>query len=145
MDVAIVGIGCRLPCGADSPAAFWELLLAGADAITEVPTDRFDADALYDPDPGAPGRLTSRWGGFVGPLDAFDVDFFGISPRGARRVDPQQRLLLETTWEALEDGGQPPARLAGSDTAKTASGARRAASDRAELSPTGRNPIAVLR
>ena len=115
MDVAIVGIGCRFPGGVRTPNEFWKLLRDGVDAITEMPADRFDLDALYDPDPRKAGKLNTRWGGFLDQVEEFDADFFGISPRKARRIDPQQRLLLEVVWEALEDAGQPPDRLAGSD------------------------------
>lgn len=114
--VAIVGIGCRFPGGIRSPAELWDLLARGGDAIIESPPGRLDLDALYDPDPGVPGKLYARRGGFVDGIDLFDADFFGISPREVRRIDPQQRLLLEVVWEALEDGGQPPDRLGGSDT-----------------------------
>ena len=72
--------------------------------------------SLYDADPGRAGKLYARWGGFIEGIEDFDADFFGISPRETRRIDPQHRLLLEVTWEALEDAGQPPDRLAGSDT-----------------------------
>ena len=113
--IAIVGIGCRFP-GADSPEAFWRLLHDGIDAITEVPAERWDISAYYDPNPGAPGKMNTRWGGFLEHVDRFDPHFFGISPREASRMDPQQRLLLEVTWEALEDAGQAPHRLAGSQT-----------------------------
>ncbi|WP_435103793.1 amino acid adenylation domain-containing protein [Arhodomonas sp. AD133] len=116
MDVAIVGIGCRFPGGADSPNAFWTLLCDGVDAIGEMPRDRFDLDALYDPDPAAPGKIYTRRGGYLAGIDEFDAGFFGIAPREARRMDPQQRLLLEVAWEALEHGGQPPHALAGSNT-----------------------------
>jgi amino acid adenylation domain-containing protein len=116
MDLAIVGIGCRLPGGASDPGAFWQLLERGVDAITEPPADRFDVDAVFDPDPSRPGHIYSRSGGFVADVDRFDAAFFGIAPREARRMDPQHRLLLEVTWEALEDGGQVPDRLAGSST-----------------------------
>ena len=114
--IAIVGMACRFPGGADGPARFWALLRDGVDAIGEIPPDRFDVDAVFDADPEAPGKLSSRWGGFLARVDLFDAEFFGISPREARRMDPQQRLLLEVAWEALEDAGQPAARLTGPDT-----------------------------
>jgi acyl transferase domain-containing protein/NADPH:quinone reductase-like Zn-dependent oxidoreductase/SAM-dependent methyltransferase/acyl carrier protein len=114
MDVAIVGIACRFPGGAETPEQFWELLCSGGDAITELPAGRFDVESVFDPDPGKPGKLYARWGGFLERIDAFDADFFGISPREARRIDPQQRLLLEVAWEALEDAGRPADALAGS-------------------------------
>jgi phthiocerol/phenolphthiocerol synthesis type-I polyketide synthase C len=113
--VAIIGIGCRFP-GADGPAAFWRLLSDGADAITEIPPDRWDVDAFYHPDATRAGTATTRWGGFLDQVDQFDPGFFGISPRESARMDPQQRLLLEVTWEALEDAGQVQDRLAGSPT-----------------------------
>ena len=110
--IAIIGIGCRFP-GANNPAAFWQLLRDGVDAIGEVPADRFDQRAFYDPDPSVPGKMNTRWGGFLEHVDQFDANFFGISPREAARMDPQQRLLLEVAWEALQDAGQVPERLAG--------------------------------
>jgi acyl transferase domain-containing protein/SAM-dependent methyltransferase len=114
--IAVIGIGCRFPGGVDSPDAFWKLLSDGVDAISEVPPDRFDIDAYYDPDPDAPGRIATRWGGFLDRIDTFDADFFGITPREAVGMDPQQRLLLEVAWEALEHAGQAPDALGGSPT-----------------------------
>ncbi|MCZ7431310.1 type I polyketide synthase [Streptomyces sp. WMMC1477] len=114
--VAVVGVGCRFPGGVDGPAAFWELLLAGRDAVTEVPASRWDVAEHFDPDPATRGRTNSRWGGFVDRFDEFDAHFFGIPPREADGMDPQQRLLAEVAWEALEDAGTPPGRLAGSAT-----------------------------
>ncbi|HEV2148294.1 MAG TPA: polyketide synthase, partial [Longimicrobiaceae bacterium] len=111
--IAIVGMGCRFPGGADSPAAFWRLLRDGVDAVTEVPPDRWDADAHYDPDPDAPGKSVSRWGSFLDGIDRFDAQFFSIAPREAEAMDPQQRLLLEVSWEALEDAGMDPTAQAG--------------------------------
>ncbi len=113
--IAIIGMGCRFP-GADNPDEFWQLLSQGVDAISEVPEDRWDRDALYDPNPDAPGKMITRHGGFLKQIDQFEPQFFGISPREAARMDPQQRLLLEVTWEALEDAGIAPQKLAGSDT-----------------------------
>ena len=113
--IAIIGVGCRFP-GANGPDELWQLLREGVDAISNVPSDRFDLDSVYDPRPGTPGKIISRAGGFLGHMNQFDASFFGISPREALRMDPQQRLLLEVTWEALEDAGIPPDQLAGSDT-----------------------------
>ncbi len=113
--IAIIGIGCRFP-GASSPQEFWELLCGGRDAIRETPPDRWDADALYDPKPGTPGKTCTRFGGYLDGVDQFDAAFFGISPREATAMDPQQRILLETAWAALEDAGIPATKLAGSRT-----------------------------
>jgi acyl transferase domain-containing protein len=104
--VAIVGIGCRFP-KANGPNAFWRLLVAGVDAISEVPPDRFDICAFYDQTPGVPGKVISRFGGFVEGIDLFDASFFGIAPREAEAMDPQQRVLLEIAYEAMEDAGLP--------------------------------------
>ena len=112
--IAIVGIGCRLPGGIDDPGAFWDALLAETDAVTEIPADRFDVDALYDERPATSGRIMSRYGGFVDGIETVDADFFGLSTVEAERLDPQQRLLLETAWSALEDGGIPIDTVAGS-------------------------------
>jgi acyl transferase domain-containing protein/SAM-dependent methyltransferase len=114
--IAIVGMSCRFPGGADSPDAFWRLLLEGRDGITEIPPDRWDAEALFDPDVEAAGKLATRWGGFLERIDQFDPGFFGIAPREAAQMDPQQRLLLEVGWEALENAAEPAERLAGSAT-----------------------------
>ena len=114
--VAIVGMGCRFPGGADSPERFWDLLKNSVDAIGEVPPERWDIDAYYDPDAGTPGKANTRWGAFLKDLDLFDPGFFGLSLREAAAMDPQQRLLLEVAWEALEDAGIKPERAAGSQT-----------------------------
>ena len=114
--IAITGIGCRFPGGAHDPAAFWRLLCEGVDAVREVPRERWDAAAIYSPDPGARGKTNARWGGFLDEVDRFDPAFFGISPREATHMDPQQRLVLEVAWEALEDAGLAFERVAGTQT-----------------------------
>ncbi len=115
--IAIIGMACRFPGGADTPEAYWNLLHNGVNAVTEVPKDRWDIDAYYDPDMDAPGKMNTRWGGFLDtPIDTFDAYFFGISPVELVMLDPQQRLLLEVAWEALENANLPPSKLAGSST-----------------------------
>jgi len=111
--IAVVGIGCRLPSGVEGPDAFWQLLVEGRDAVGEVPRDRWDIDALYDPDRAAPGKVVTRRIASLGPVDRFDPEFFGISPREAMSMDPQQRLVLEVAWEAIEDAGLVAGSLAG--------------------------------
>jgi len=110
--IAIVGIGCRFP-GARGPASMWRMLADGVDAVAEVPPGRWSLDELYDDNSAAPGKMNTRWGGFLADIDRFDAAFFGISPREAAHIDPQQRLLMEVAWEALEDAGIPADTLAG--------------------------------
>ena len=115
--LAIVGMACRFPGGADSPEAYWELLRRGVDAVGEVPAERWDVDFWYDADPDKPGKMHTRRGAFLsGDVNEFDAPFFGIAPREAGSIDPQQRLLLETAWHAIEDAGLTRDRLEGSDT-----------------------------
>src|SRR5262245_43226348 len=114
--IAIGGLACRFPGGANDPGVFWDLLRGGVDAIAEVPVERWNAARFHHPNAAAPGRMVTRWGGFVENADAFDAAFFGIAPREASCMDPQHRWLLETSWEALEDAGLPPEAVAGSRT-----------------------------
>ncbi|MFJ2558369.1 MULTISPECIES: amino acid adenylation domain-containing protein [unclassified Streptomyces] len=113
--IAIIGIGCRFPGGASDHRTFWQNLLDGKDCIRPTPRDRYDVTTLGSRDKAKPGRLVGGRGGYIDGFDEFDPAFFGISPREAEHMDPQQRKLLEVSWEALEDGGQKPAELAGSD------------------------------
>src|SRR5271165_607256 len=113
--IAIVGLSCRFP-GSKDPDAFWRLLSGGIDAVKEVPNDRWDKDAYYDPDPSVPGKMHAPYGGFLDQVDLFDPAFFGISGREAESMDPQQRLLLEVAWEALENAGISTTQLRGSST-----------------------------
>jgi acyl transferase domain-containing protein/acyl carrier protein len=115
--IAIVGMSCRFPGGGNTPDQFWEILKNGIDATSDVPADRWDKAAYYDPDPQAPGKMYTTRAGFLDiPIDHFDAAFFRISPKEAHGLDPQQRLLLEVSWEAIEDAGIDASSLAGTPT-----------------------------
>ncbi|KAI2467435.1 putative polyketide synthase [Annulohypoxylon bovei var. microspora] len=115
--IAIIGMGCRYPAGANSPEALWSVVAEGRDGWTEVPPDRFNGDSFYHPDPDAPGSINQKGGHFINQsIAAFDAAFFGISSVEAEALDPQQRVVLETSWEAVENAGIPMQRFRGSDT-----------------------------
>src|SRR5271170_5339823 len=116
--IAVVGMGCRFPGGADNPAQFWQLLQDGMDGIVRVPPERWHADAFFSDDHSVPGTICSPEGGFLTSWrpDEFDAEFFGISPREAAAMDPQQRLLLEVAWEALENAGITASGMRGTQT-----------------------------
>jgi acyl transferase domain-containing protein/acyl-CoA synthetase (AMP-forming)/AMP-acid ligase II/tryptophanase/acyl carrier protein len=113
--IAIIGMSCRFPRAPDA-RAYWRLLREGIDAIEEMPAARWDLDAFYEPGVTMPGKMVTRWGGFLPDVDRFDPQFFNISPREAEQMDPQQRLVLMVAWEALEHAGIVPSSLAGSAT-----------------------------
>src|ERR1700690_1800277 len=106
--VAIVGAGLRLPGGVNDLDGLWELLASGRDTLRPVLEERFDAEAIFDPDPEAPGRSYARHANLLDDVAGFDAAFFGISPREALSMDPQHRLLLEAGWTALESAQLDP-------------------------------------
>ncbi|NMF65576.1 polyketide synthase [Brasilonema octagenarum UFV-E1] len=112
--LAIIGIGCRFP-GATNPEAFWQLLCNKVDAIAPILSERQHLHSCFIRDPTSSQSQLIQ-GGFLEQIDQFDPQFFGIAPQEAISIDPQQRLLLEVTWEALEDAGLIPQKLAGSAT-----------------------------
>ena len=95
-------MGCRFPGGANSPDEYWQVLRSGIDTISDVPSDRWDVDDYYDPDPEAPGKMYSRWGGFLESIDRFDASFFGISPREAEVL--RHRAIEPVTLVEIDAG-----------------------------------------
>lgn len=114
--IAIIGMGCRFPGGANNPETFWQLLREGKDAIKPIPSERWDIDAHYNSNPDTNGKMYIREAGLLSQVDQFSPKFFGISPKEAVSLDPQQRLMLEVSWEALERAGQIPNELKDSQT-----------------------------
>jgi acyl transferase domain-containing protein/NADPH:quinone reductase-like Zn-dependent oxidoreductase/acyl carrier protein len=120
--IAIVGASCRFP-GAPDLESFWQLLVSGIDAVTEVDETRWSTRFYYHPNQDELGKSYSWSAGLLTGVDLFEPAFFGISPREAAQMDPQQRLLLELVWHALEDAGIPTGKLAGTATGVYVGGA----------------------
>ncbi|MFF7651730.1 SDR family NAD(P)-dependent oxidoreductase, partial [Streptomyces sp. NPDC007983] len=110
--IAVIGLSGRYPMAADL-GEFWQNLESGRDCVTEIPGDRWDHSRYFEDGPPAPGRASTKWGGFLDDVDRFDPLFFGISPREAELMDPQERMFLQTAWHAVEDAGYRRADLAG--------------------------------
>ncbi|KAL4983906.1 ketoacyl-synt-domain-containing protein [Aspergillus falconensis] len=103
--LAIVGMACRMPGGANDPEAFWELLEQGRDACTTVPPDRFDLETHYDPTGKTENAAQTPYGNFIDRPGYFDAAFFAMSPKEAEQTDPMQRLAITTAYEAMEMAG----------------------------------------
>jgi polyketide synthase PksM len=114
VDVAIIGVSGRYPEAPDLDA-FWRNLADGRNCVTEIPSDRWDWKAWFDPEKGMHGKTYTRWGGFLRDIDCFDPLFFRISPKEAKLMDPQERLFLETCYHAIEDAGYTPDTLGAPD------------------------------
>ncbi|WP_019606237.1 type I polyketide synthase [Teredinibacter turnerae] len=114
--IAIIGASCQMPGGVNDLDSYWQLLVEGREGVREMVGERWDMARFYDADPTAAGKMYTKRLGLLDDVEGFDAEFFGIAPREAERLDPQQRLLLETSWHALENAGQAPRDLVGSNT-----------------------------
>ena len=116
--IAVIGMGCRFPGGANSPEDLWSMLAEGRNAWTEMPANRFNHSAFYHPYPEIGGDFTNHKGGHYlsQDIEEFDASFFGVSRLEAEAFDPQQRLVLEASWEAVENAGIPMNKFRGSNT-----------------------------
>ena len=115
--IAIIGMGCRFPGGANSPEELWKMLSEKRSGWCEVPPDRWNAESFHHPHAEAKDGIDVHGGNFLDQdISLFEPAFFGISGNEAESIDPQQRILLETTYEALENAGIPQESIRGSDT-----------------------------
>lgn len=116
--IAIVGMSCRFPGGANNPEKLWSMISEGRSAWSNVPSDRWNENSFYHPCPDVNGAINHRGGHLLDQdISTFDIGFFGIPPSEACAIDPQQRIQLETAYEALENAGIPLKQIRGSDTA----------------------------
>ncbi|HEV2372499.1 MAG TPA: SDR family NAD(P)-dependent oxidoreductase [Streptosporangiaceae bacterium] len=95
LDVAIVGMACVYP-GADGLGAYWANVVAGKDAVTDVPAERWRHETYPD--------VPSARGGFL-PRVPFDALAYGIPPSSLPSIEPAQLLALEVAARALADAG----------------------------------------
>lgn len=78
--LAVVGMSCRLPGGANNHELFWKLLMERRDLHTRVPSDRFDLAAHFDPTGKTHNTTQTPFGCFIDKPGMFDAGFFNMSP-----------------------------------------------------------------
>ncbi len=105
--IAIVGLGAVLPDAPDVPT-FWKNIAGGRYSISDVPTDRWDAGAYYDPDPSVPDKTYSKIGGWVREYTWDPLAWkLPIPPRVSDAMDRTQKWAVIAAREALADAGWP--------------------------------------
>ncbi|MCJ1405286.1 hypothetical protein MMC11_008513 [Xylographa trunciseda] len=115
--IAVIGYSLKFPQDATSSEGFWQMLVNGRSAMSDIPKDRFNLDAFYHADVKRTGTMNVKGGHFLlEDLAVFDAPFFSLTPAEAASMDPQQRWLLETAYRALENAGIPMENAIGSDT-----------------------------
>ena len=131
--IAIVGMACRFPAGADDTDLFWELLEEGRDVHQKVPADRYDVDSHTDPTGAKKNTSQTPFGCFINDPGLFDAGFFNMSPREAAGTDPMHRLALVTAYEALEQSGYSPNRTQSTNQKRVATFYGQASDDYREV------------
>ena len=115
--IAVIGMACRFP-GADNHRQFWDIIRNGRSQVSQVPQARWEwgrsGPAEFSGE-GAGRPRVSEWAGLIDDVDAFDAQFFHLSPLEAESVDPQQRIMLELAWSCIEDAAIAPGALSGRD------------------------------
>ncbi|KAK6183409.1 hypothetical protein SNE40_010898 [Patella caerulea] len=114
-EVAIIGAGCRFP-GADNIDEFWRVLRDGENHVIEIPANRWNLEAFYDPDPEVIGKTHVRRAGFVDGHDKWDFKVYGVNEFEALKMDPQHKFVLDSTFMALENAGISKQQISGSNT-----------------------------
>lgn len=114
--IAVIGMACRFPGGADSLEKYWQLLVDETDAVQPIPEQRWRHQDYYDPTGEKPNTTYVNEAAFIAQVDGFDAEFFGIPPREANSIDPQHRLLLELAHESLQHAGIASSRLKNTQT-----------------------------
>ncbi|KPA10853.1 protein containing Beta-ketoacyl synthase, partial [Candidatus Magnetomorum sp. HK-1] len=103
-DIAIIGVSGLFPM-ASTKEEFWTNILNVKDCIEEIPKSRWDYKSHFDAEKGKPGKIYTKWGGFIQDYDQFDPLFFKISPLDARFMTPEERLFIQNAWSCMEDAG----------------------------------------
>ncbi|HET8798525.1 MAG TPA: polyketide synthase, partial [Thermoanaerobaculia bacterium] len=111
--IAVIGMAGQFP-QATNLDDFWRNIAEGKNCIVQIPRERWDVQAYYQPGEAVPGKTNSRWLGALEEYDRFDPLFFNISPSEAGLMDPQQRLFLQACWHSIEDAGYAARALSGS-------------------------------
>ncbi|MFG2590380.1 SDR family NAD(P)-dependent oxidoreductase [Streptomyces sp. NPDC048438] len=115
--IAVIGIACRFP-GAANHRQFWDVISNNRSQVGEVPEAHWDmgrGEAADVSGGGAEHSGPSRWASLMDDVDAFDAQFFRLSPLEAESTDPQQRIMLELAWSCIEDAAIAPGALSGRD------------------------------
>ncbi len=141
-NIAIVGISTRFPGDMNTPEDMWSALLAGKDAITDLPEGRW-GEFLAEPRIAERVARAATRGGYLSDIKGFDAEFFALSKMEADNLDPQQRMALELTWEALENARIPASSLRGESVGVYIGASNNDYSFLAVSDPTVAHPYAI--
>ncbi len=115
-NIAIIGTSMVFPGKINSLSDMHIRLLNKLDAITEVPDERWNANAYFDTSSDRTAKINNTRGGFIDDVKGFDTGLFGISPAEANAMDPQIRISMELAFRLFEDAGYSDGHLKGSAT-----------------------------
>ena len=102
--IAILGYSAILP-GGENVHESWETIKAGLDCISDIPPDRVDVSAYYNPDKTVPDKIYCTRGGFI-PDFKFEPREFNFNMLQMEDTDTNQTLSLLKVKEALESAWQ---------------------------------------